>query len=451
MGLGYIAIGILFLFNPNIHVFDLLPDCFGVLLIYRGLFRASFSTEKLKDARTALWKLAIVTGVRLLSVVFIPGASDSLKLLLSFVFGVLEILFAVPAILHIFGGFYDLGRRYDALSVYGRRRNRRGEIVETSERLKRFTVFFFLLKATLSVLPELTALQLRYDLSPEAVGAMRFSDFKPLFYVFSVTLTLAVGIPWLVRALRYVTELRRDGNLSGGVSAYYELNVASDEGVVAALQMKNGFLLIILSALFSFPLQFDGVAVLPFLFTAIPLGMTWRILARYGRSAFYGYIPTVLAALFSIVSLIVQIPYFSEYDAPAARYVATAIRAYKTVRTMGTIEHCIALVTFVYFVIILYRVLRRHTYLAAGIVSHSQYSAESRAAEILAGIRGRIWFVALSGVLHYALRAVSFTASMYYPAFWLAPAATAVLFLVAVVYMTSGCTDLIYDRLENKY
>jgi len=38
MGFGCIVAGLLFLFNPNIQIYDVLPDCIGLLLIYRGLF-----------------------------------------------------------------------------------------------------------------------------------------------------------------------------------------------------------------------------------------------------------------------------------------------------------------------------------------------------------------------------------------------------------------------------
>jgi len=50
MGFGCIAAGMLFLFNPNINVIDILPDFIGYILIYHGLFRMSYSTPKLADA-----------------------------------------------------------------------------------------------------------------------------------------------------------------------------------------------------------------------------------------------------------------------------------------------------------------------------------------------------------------------------------------------------------------
>ena len=90
MGIAYILAGVFFLFNPNINVVDVLPDFIGYLLIYRGLFHASFLSDNLRQARDLIWKLAMITAVRAASAVLLPYTSDTFTLLLVFIFAVLE-------------------------------------------------------------------------------------------------------------------------------------------------------------------------------------------------------------------------------------------------------------------------------------------------------------------------------------------------------------------------
>ncbi len=451
MGLGYIALGILFLINPNIHVLDFLPDFIGVILLYRGMFQMSFSSEKWKDARSALWKLGIITGVRVLSFFFVPGASDSFKLLLTFSFGVLEIIYTIPAVLSAFEGSYDLGRRYDAQSVYGKKTTKKGRTVETAEGLKRFTLFFFLLKTVLNVLPELSALQITHDLSPEATGTLLFADFKPLFYLFSGTLTSVLGVIWLVRMLGHIRAMRQDAALTVGVASFYKSEIEGDAGVSASLRMKNVLLLFVLAVSLGFPLQFDGICVLPMAVFAFVLSLAICYLARYDRLANYGYLLSTLAAVFSIVSLLLQIPYFAEYDVESARYVVAASKLYDRICMLGPIEYIFAGIAYVYFVIILLRVLKKHAALVGGLTQHAQYNGDARAAEILRYVRGRIILSAIVGFLYFGLRAVSYEANLHFAAFWLIPMAVYVLFIGTVIYAVSGIRDVIYDRLENKY
>lgn len=451
MGFGYILAGIVFLFNPNLHVLDFLPDFIGILLIYRGLFKMSFSTDKLRDTRTALWKLAIITAIRSASFLFMPGTSDSFTLLLVFTFGVLETIYAIPAVLSAFEGMYDLGIRYDAQSVYAVRVDRRGRRCEQAERVKIYTMIFFFVKTAASILPELTALQLRQELSADAYRGVFLSDFKPYFYFLAFTVTLVFGIIWLVRAWRYVQDLRRDESLKTGVQVHYQNNVEADAGVMAALHMKNVLIAVVLSVLLTFPLQFDGVCVLPAFIPAVLLCLAWRILARFDRLAVYGWIFSGVTAILSAWSLALQVPYFLEYDAEAGRYIANAIQMYKPIRVLGPLEYVAGMATFGYLFFLLFRVFKKHAAMVGGLSEHPQYNAASRTAEILRSVNGRLLVVCIVGFVYFVLRAASFTATMYYPAFWMIPAVAAIVFVAVTVYAVSGTADMIYERLENKY
>ena len=186
MGIAYILAGVFFLFNPNINVVDVLPDFVGYLLIYRGLFHASFLSDNLRQARDLIWKLAMITAVRAASAVLLPYTSDTFTLLLVFIFAVLEAMYAIPAITTVFEGAYAVGTRLDCPSIYHtverKKRTKQGivtRVVEGAERFKIFTVVFFLLKTVASVIPELPSLQLTDDLSGDSRYQLPLVMFRP--------------------------------------------------------------------------------------------------------------------------------------------------------------------------------------------------------------------------------------------------------------------------------
>lgn len=458
VGFGYIAAGCVFLFNPIVSIFDFLPDFIGFLLIYRGLFTPSFCTEKLRDARNCLWKLAIITAARIASLLFLPGKSESFTLLLVFAFGVLEALWTIPCILSTFDGFYDLGRRFDVQSVFAPRADKKAKrtngavkYTETAEKLKTYSILFFIVKTVATILPELTALDVNYDLSERAQYGVSVTILKPYFYILGVIVTLVFGIIWLIRVLRYVIGMMRDKNLTAGIRQYYKEAVESDAGFVAAIRMKNVLLMFMLSAVALFPLQFDGVSVLPSVIFAAIAVLALRVLYSYDKRALYGLIPAVLSAVLSVVGTVLQIPYFAEYDAEAARYLANAIRLYKPIRLLGTAEFVCVFALFVYFLFILCRVVKQHAALVGGPSHGNQYSAEARAAEIMKSVYARVIGVGIVGGAYILLRAASFTAAMYFEAMWGIQVIAAVIFVAVVIYCVSAMSDYIYERLENRY
>lgn len=458
VGFGYIAAGCLFLFNPVVSIFDFLPDFIGLLLIYRGLFTPSFCTEKLRDARNCLWKLAIITAARIASLLFLPGKTDSFTLLLVFSFGVLEAIWTIPCILSMFDGFYDLGRRFDSRSVFAPRVNKKaqrtnGEVkyTETAEKLKTYSILFFIVKTAATILPELTALDVDYNLSENAKYGVSVAILKPYFYILGVIVTLVFGIIWLVRILRYMIGMMRDVPLTDGIRQYYDETVASDAGFVAAIRMKNVLLMFMLSAVALFPLQFDGVSVLPSVIFAAVIVLALRVLHSYDKRALYGLIPAALTAVLSVVGSVLQVPYFAEYDAEAARYLTNAIRLYKPIRLLGTAEFVCVLLLFVYFLVILCRVVKQHAALVGGPSHGNQYSAEARTAEIFKSVYARVIGVGVIGGAYIVLRAASFTAAMYFEAIWGVQVIAAVIFAAVVIYGVSAMNDYIYQRLENRY
>lgn len=456
MGFGYIAAGMVFLFNPNIAVFDILPDFIGYLLIYHGLFRMSFSTVKLAAVRdNHLWKLALATALRICSIALLPYTSETFLLLDVFVFGVVETILYIPAVLELFDGFYSLGIRYDAASVYFPhvRKTRRKETVQSegAEKLKAYTIVFFLIKTVASVLPELTALQLNQDFSSDSRLHIRLAQYKPLFYGFCMVVTLIFGIIWLVRMLRYTGGMRRDAALCRCIDEHYEKNVLSNPALLAALRMKKVRLLFLLSACASFVLILDGVNVLPNVLSAIFLILAFVVMLPYDRLAGAGIAVSAIAGALSVVNLCLQIPYFGEYEAMSARYIHNASVQYRPVRLCGELEYVFVFLMFALAFFVFCRVMKRHAAYIGITGNVPQYSADARRAELVGTVNSSILVAAIAGTLYFILCGAYFTISMYYPEVYVALICLSVVWIALMFRAMASASDNIYERLEQDY
>ena len=459
MGFGYIAAGMLFLFNPNISVFDVLPDFIGYLLIYHGLFRMSFSAQKLAAVReNYLWKLALITLLRVASLALLPYTSQTFPLLIVFVCGVLEAIYFIPMTLELFDGFYTLGTRYDTASVFfprvktvkGKDGKRESVRSEGAEKLKAYTIVFFLIKTVAAVLPELTALQLTDNYDSNSRLHINLAQYKPLFYGFFGILTLIFGLVWLIRMLRYLGGMRRDAALRAYIDEYYRNNVAADPAFVAALRMKKVRLLFILAAGFSFTLILDGVNVLPGIISAAFLIGAFTVMLPYDKLAWGGIAASILCAVVSVSSLIVQIPYFGEYDAMAARYIARAAEMYGPVRLLAEAEYVLAMVMFGLAFLVFCRVMKKHA-AYIGLTGAPQYSADARRAELLKSVNAAVLAAGIAGAAYFVMCAVYYTAAMYNPSVIVLRIMLSVVWIALAARAMSLSHDQIYERLEQNY
>lgn len=460
MGIAYILAGVFFLFNPNINVVDVLPDFVGYLLIYRGLFHASFLSDNLRQARDLIWKLAMITAVRAASAVLLPYTSDTFTLLLVFIFAVLEAMYAIPAITTVFEGAYAVGTRLDCPSIYNTvermKRTKQGivtRVVEGAERFKTFTIVFFLLKTVASVIPELPSLQLTDDLSGDSRYQLPLVMFRPWLYVFTGIVVLIVGIVWLVQAVRYINGLRRDSSLCEGIREYFAKNVASEPGLMAAIRMKKILFLIGIAAFTSTTFTLDGLNVLPNIIAAVFLFFAFLLLLPKDKHALTGMILSVILGGFSIGNLFVQVPYFREYTAQDSYYITEAANMYGTVRICGMLEFMLMLASFAWLFILFCRAVKGDTaYIGILGAEHKpQYNADARRQEMYHSVLTRMIAAGVVGVIYFGMEIASYTVSVHYPEFWLATFAVSVIWVVMVVRAMAGAFEDVYQRLEQNY
>lgn len=227
MGFGWILAGLIFLANPLIGLHDILPDVFGYLLIYRGLRNVSAVFPQSASARSAFFVMIwIGLGKSLASLSVLLGGENLLisnmpSLIFTFLFLILEIAFLLPAIRKLFDAISYAGGRCGSSAVD------RG-----LKSLRRFSTWFFVLRAVFPVVPELVALS-----SYQYSGVVRpgleldYARFKPLFYVLTLFVMCILSILYLIRILIYFIRIFREKGTESAFSDMLSARIREQPGL----------------------------------------------------------------------------------------------------------------------------------------------------------------------------------------------------------------------------
>ena len=203
LGLGCIVAGAVFLFDPFVSVFDLLPDLIGYLLILRGLRRLAVLDGHFDEAIRLFRRLVLLAAIRILSIPFIFGLTSSSEqpveqLLVLFTLAVLDCIVLFPAWREVASGFTQLAFLHDGKAVL--RSDGRG--TSGTDKLLRHTLVFMTARELLAVLPEVTVL---FNSQSGEDGANRWSSlygYVGVIRLICAAVVLVCGIVWLTRVIR---------------------------------------------------------------------------------------------------------------------------------------------------------------------------------------------------------------------------------------------------------
>jgi len=209
MNYRLLIIGLLFLFNPEITIFDIFPDFIGFLLIARAIAPLSEVSPSAEAATSCFRKLAAVSGVKMLA--FLPmlsirNSEPSMSLL--FTAG-----FAIATMIYLFPAFHDW---FNAIRYFSEREAVR---VRGIGFMRGFTAVTFVLRYLFALLPETV-----YLYADEEFSFFYGTPIYPLvayrtgITVLSATLSTLVGIAWLTAILLFVRSLRRNSALNEGIA-----------------------------------------------------------------------------------------------------------------------------------------------------------------------------------------------------------------------------------------
>ena len=268
LGMGLIAAGCCFLFDPFISVVDLIPDFIGYALICAGLSRLRDINDRIEESRRLMMRLMILSLARVLSLVlvFSMGQSElaTALLLVGFALSVLDCMTLIPAWRHLTSGWLYVGSRLDGRAILADKKGSR-KSVNVTEKLGRQTVTFLLIKEALGVLPEFAALTM---VTESGTTGMNWYAYISLFREVAMVISLVLGIIWLVRVFRYVNVLKKDEPFWSALQEKYEREAQTATHVFVQRRLYAGTVCVALGVVASIDFHIDGMEILPGLLSA---------------------------------------------------------------------------------------------------------------------------------------------------------------------------------------
>jgi|GEM_PF-5381376 len=334
LSLKSVAVALIFFFNPNIGILDLLPDFIGALLFMRLLRHPAELSPYFAEARSAFGKLALCDACKFFCQFTVLGTDRAVGVgdtsaMLSITFFVLDTIFAFIAVKYLFDGLFYLGERSDAAALYRPfPLGGRGRLTLDPEHLKTYILVFLFLKHLLCALPEL----LRLSRDPMNEATTDPSRYYPWAVLISVLTVTALGIGFLYLSLRYRRAILREGKLDealhGRLSAeelsMYEDRVRRGTFRIAGYLFVIGFVFLLTVRLDSY----GGLSITPTFLLPTLLFFAHHALVPYLPEARLGRIAALPCLIASLTAFVAQAIYFEKYsfihilnnETAAARY-----------------------------------------------------------------------------------------------------------------------------------
>ncbi len=405
LGITYLAVAALFLFDPYIAIFDLLPDAVGYLFLYLGCRRLSDMDDRLGEVSRAAAKLVLLGIARLFAILltYTPSLVSHTErpmfiLLMLFTLGVLDLLVVIPMWRHFAGGMTYLGTRTDATALFDRTaRDGHTHLKNRCERYVGFTTFYFVLREVLAVLPEMTVLT--HEQGGTAWGYDSLYNFVGFFRLAGCTISLILGIIWLITTFLFIGKIKSDKPFFDSLHHKYKTEVLSRHDLFAMRAIKASLIALSVSAILSLDFYIEGVSVLPDFLAAIAMILSIRFLSGYTpkgkRRAAMAV--SVLYGCFAVVSWVLQITYLSFNDLPDVLHKPALETRMRTVTLIQGITSILFLGAFLLILRLLYSLVRHHTGLRA-LHEGSGYAAERTGAIHIHIRRKLIWVGIFAGV-----------------------------------------------------
>lgn len=333
-------IALVMLFNPNINLLDLLPDCIAYLLLIFIIKDASDTVPYLAECKGALGKLALVSGLKIPAfTVMYNNLSTGRDIIPMFtlIFVALEFILLYSAISNGYKALAYIGERTDAsVTLKPFAINKKGGTMSPSA-LKVLTFIFFFVRGILNLLPELLLL------TPEDVSLRRkLADSYPAVLIACIFAALIAGIIWLTYARKYLKSLRADNSLAIAVEGLKTKETPEKEKRAAKLKsLLDALTVLAVSSLFSFDLtfsNFEEMNILPHFIYGLILFYAIFNLVHSKKIRIMLATFTTAFTIASIASNRLLSRFLERYSYLYLLYTSDARRLYLPVKISGVVE-----------------------------------------------------------------------------------------------------------------
>ena len=457
MGFGLVAVAFIFLFNPDVSVIDVIPDIFGYVLLSVGLSQLSMLNDHIDEALSRFKKMILVSAAKIASLFFIFGMSDSANrpyslLLFSFTFGVVELLFLIPAYGELFKGILTIADRYDGKVAY---QSRRAGGKTYAEKIHVITVAFVVLKSVCTVLPECISL-LNTEYTDSFV--MYLYKYIGVFRVFAIIPVLVLGIIWLIKARGFFVKLSRENEFIENIKRAFAEELFPKKGLFVRKNLQSVILLLTVGAVFCVDFALGSVGVigdsdaeiniLPDAIAAILIFVSAVMMKKYVDNTKNLKISALVFLGVSIVGSALKLSFIAKYDYyTAVNKIDSAFVMYIVMCAVTVIENIAFFVTVIFLVKMLKEIIKKYT----GYSAYSDPKDSERVTSLQNDLIGKLKYM----IIFAALSVVS---AILYEVFLpekhlIAQYMWAIDLFVQAVFaaFTLRCLYAVKDEMENKF
>ncbi len=417
-----------FLFNPNLNIFDLLPDFVGCILIICGLRRLRDLSPDFEKARSRFLLLAWASASKILCLYFTLVVPDKgFFMVFSFVYSLIDTALLLMAFSSFFNGMMFVGTVYDA-----------SDSITSLAKVRMTTIIFVIARGLMTLLPELVYLSVN-----EELGYL-IASYKGVLNVMAMIVSLAFGIAWLDVMRKYLKSAEKDEKFISSMTRHYDENIAPDYDRFIKRSMKSAMTLVIAACVFVCDFYLDGVDYLPDFVGAILIASAVLIIKPY--IALHKPIIVLSAVYFGLSAgeMIFNKYFAGEYYVLGVKKWPDGFELFKIELVLKSVLTLVFAVILVMLFVMIKRIIREHT----GRKVESEFeSHRAKDAETLRSLYLKAHLFLAIGMIVTFSKVGTLVGLYYFEEYWMINTALSAVWFI-VTYRI--CNDTVYE-VEEKY
>lgn len=400
LGLSSIIWALVFLFNPNLNIVDILPDFIGYAIICASLSRLADMNEDIATSCKGFMRALFADIVKFVCIFVVfatsnPEEQNTLLLLVAFVFAVVELLLLIPAFKALFAGLVQLGYKFENKAVLGRKNTLSRK--NYTEKIVAITYVFLAVKAATCVLPEFTVLSTHsYD---ELSASYFLYDYVGLLRFFSIFVGLIMGIVWLCHSAAYFKRVSKDRVFIDALVDCYNKTVLPKESIFVKKAVNLISLLFCVAAALCIDFRIESFNVIIDTIPAIILIITALLTKKYIGKKSKTLLPFVIYAIVSLVAIIFEYRFFNEYFYGAIYRNDEAFGAYRVMLAWSVADAVTFLLMVFGMANMLFAIIKGHT---GFVVPQATVDVTDKTKKLHAELNKKVYLLYAAAVLSAA-------------------------------------------------
>ncbi len=360
---GGFIVALFLLLNPMPMILDLLPDAIAYLLILFALRRAVGEIDVFNDFKKTTSKLLLVSAVKIpafflmLNVWGGDTRQRSIVAVFALAFSIVEFLFLRSWIRDLFDATARYGQKYDCHAALAEC----GDSYRLSpEKLERLTFIFFIVRAILSCLPEMTLVPLPAD-TATADYVFNWNAMYPVCALVAAIAVMIFGVIWFCYISAYFKRIARDKEAAARMQADITRGSRAErENDFRLIRLATYFLLA--GVILQIDLLFDNVNYLPDVLSALLFfAAGYSLYHLLGRHRIAYILPLIYAGTSLIYTIFYNRFYHLYGDAALAYRDDGALMAYVPVAVTGVLCGILLILSVLYLLFALRGTVKHYT------------------------------------------------------------------------------------------